>query len=107
MKYVQFLVHLNLRNWIGKGNSSFSFPLVCREKENAQKLKQIFKEKGIEYRPVISGNLLYHPAFKKYSLCTQRETPNVNILHDHGLYVGNSQFVDLDKIQHLIQLMDI
>jgi len=90
-----------------KGNSSFSFPLICRKKENAQELKQIFKEEGIEYRPVISGNLLYHPAFKKYSLCTQRETPNVNILHDHGLYVGNSQFVCFDKLQHLIQLMDI
>jgi len=90
-----------------KGNSSFSFPLICREKENAQKLKQVFKDEGIEYRPVISGNLLYHPAFRKYSLCTQRETPNVNILHDHGLYVGNSQFVCFDKLQHLIQLMDI
>lgn len=90
-----------------KGNSSFSFPLICREKDNAQKMKQIFKDEGIEYRPVISGNLLYHPAFKKYSLCTKRETPNVNILHDHGLYVGNSQFVDFNKLQHLIQLMDI
>ena len=89
------------------GNSSFSFPLICREKENAQKLKQVFKEKGIEYRPVISGNLLYHPAFRQYKLCTERENPNVNTLHNHGLYVGNSQFVDLDKLNLLVQLMDI
>ena len=89
------------------GNSSFSFPLICREKENAQKLKQVFKKEGIEYRPVISGNLLYHPAFRQYKLCTERENPNVNTLHNHGLYVGNSQFVDLDKLNLLVRLMDI
>ena len=81
-----------------KGNSSFCFPFICKTKNIKQKLITLFEENGIEYRPVISGNILMHPAFKKYKLCTQKENPNVDILHKNGMYVGNSQFVNKEKI---------
>ena len=55
--------------------------------------------------PIISGNLLRHPAFRKYELCTQKEEPNVEILHKNGLYVGNSQFVDDRKVDRLLQIL--
>ena len=48
-----------------------------------------------------SGNLLRHPAFEGYSICTERETPNVCTLHKNGLYVGNSQFVNKKMIAEL------
>ena len=59
----------------------------------------------IEFRPIISGNLLRHPAFKKYDLCTQKEEPNVEILHKNGLYVGNSQFVNDRKVDRLLEIL--
>ena len=90
-----------------EGNSSFCFPLIARGVALVQTLKYKFKEEGIEYRPIISGNILRHPAFKQYKLCTERETPNVCFLHMNGLYVGNSQFVNKEKLDRLISIMDV
>ena len=89
------------------GNSSFSFPLITKAVSVTQHLKQTFKSEGIEYRPIISGNLLRHPAFNKYKLCTEKENPNVELLHTNGLYVGNSQFVTKKKIDRLISILGV
>jgi len=88
------------------GNSSFSFPIIPFDENIVPKLKDTFKKNQIEYRPIISGNLLRHPAFKKYQLCTQKEKSNVEILHKNGLYVGNSQFVDRNKVNRLIEILN-
>lgn len=87
------------------GNSSFSFPIISRYASN-EPLKQMLKDNKIEYRPIISGNLLRHPAFKKYKLCTNRESSNVEILHKQGLYVGNSQFVTKKQIDLLFNILE-
>ena len=89
------------------GNSSFSFPLIAKEVSVTQRLKMTFKSEGIEYRPIISGNLLRHPAFNKYKLCTEKENPNVELLNTNGLYVGNSQFVTKKKIDRLISILGV
>ena len=88
-----------------KGNSSFSFPIITYN-NNINEIKTELKKNGIEYRPVISGNLLRHPAFRKYKLCSERKLPNVEILHTSGLYVGNSQFVNSKKIDKLIGILE-
>jgi CDP-6-deoxy-D-xylo-4-hexulose-3-dehydrase len=78
------------------GNSSFSLPFICRNKEDMPKLKAVFKELGVEYRPVVSGNLLLHPFLKRWKDTV--EVPNANIINDNGVYIGNSQFVTEDMI---------
>jgi CDP-6-deoxy-D-xylo-4-hexulose-3-dehydrase len=90
-----------------RGNSSFCFPIITKQSSDILALKNKLKENGIEYRPIISGNILIHPAFRKYKLCTQREVPNVSTLHQNGVYVGNSQFVDKRRIDRLISIMDV
>jgi CDP-6-deoxy-D-xylo-4-hexulose-3-dehydrase len=89
------------------GNSSFSFPIIAKDKSLTDYLKRTFRKTDIEYRPIISGNILMHPAFKKYKLCSKKENPNVDILHTNGVYVGNSQFVNTEKIDRLISLMGV
>lgn len=78
------------------GNSSFALPFICKNKEDMPKLKTIFKELGVEYRPVVSGNLLLHPFLKKWKDTVK--VPNANIINDNGVYIGNSQFVTEDMI---------
>ena len=89
------------------GNSSFSFPIIAKDISVTEELKNTFKKEGIEYIPIISGNLLRHPAFKRFNLCTERENSNVCLLHKNGLYVGNSQFITKEKIDRLISIMDV
>ena len=90
-----------------EGNSSFCFPIITKKIKQHQFIKEQCKQEGIEYRPIISGNILMHPAFKKYQLCSQKEKPNVEVLHKNGMYVGNSQFVDQQKIDRLITIMGV
>lgn len=89
------------------GNSSFCFPIITKQSSKILSIKESLKSNGIEYRPIISGNILMHPAFKNYKLCTQRETPNVFTLHQNGVYVGNSQFVNERRIDRLISIMGV
>lgn len=90
-----------------EGNSSFCFPIVSKDPNRNQIIKDECKVNGIEYRPIISGNILMHPAFKKYQLCTAKEHSNASILHKNGMYVGNSQFVNNKKIDRLLSIMGV
>ena len=89
-----------------KGNSSFSFPIIAYDESTTKVLKKVLTKNEIEYRPIISGNLLRHPAFQQYKLCTQKDNPNVETLHKNGLYVGNSQFVTDKKVDRLLQILE-
>lgn len=89
-----------------KGNSSFCFPIICKNTDKIQKIKQIFDKNKIEYRPIVSGNLLRHPAFKNYKLCTNKEKLNVEIIHNNGVYIGNNHFVTKNQMNFLQDIID-
>jgi CDP-6-deoxy-D-xylo-4-hexulose-3-dehydrase len=82
--------------------SNFCFPLICKTKELADKLKNIFDEVGIEHRPIISGNLLRQPFLSEYQIATQKDNLNVDYIHDNGIYLGNNQFIG-DKELNLLK----
>tara|TARA_B100001540_G_C15752632_1_gene617737 strand:- start:250 stop:1428 length:1179 start_codon:yes stop_codon:yes gene_type:complete len=100
------LPHKGLRNpKYQAGNSSFSLPIIPFNEEYVSKIKETLNLNEIEFRPIISGNLLRHPAFRRYELCTQKEEPNVEILHKNGIYVGNNQFVNDRKVDRLLEIL--
>ena len=66
----------------------------------------VFDKKQIEHRPIVSGNLLRHPAFRKYEICTNKSTLNVEILHSNGVYVGNNHFVNESQMNILSDILD-
>ena len=46
-------------------------------------------KKGIENRPIISGNFLKQPALKKYKFSQKsNDFPNANYVHEFGFFVG-------------------
>ena len=86
-KYESFLYVPCLNSEI----SSFAFPLVCREKKHRIILSKEMEKQGIEYRPIVSGNLLKHPFLKNY--VNNMNMKYANILHENGLYISNNHFV--------------
>jgi len=86
------------------GNSCFCFPFICKTKETKEKLISLFNQYKIEYRPIVGGNLLRQPYLKGYQIESSSKYFNADILHENGVYIGNSQFVTnkdmklLDKI---------
>jgi CDP-4-dehydro-6-deoxyglucose reductase, E1 len=71
--------------------SSFAFPFICRTKSCKNGLISLFEDNKIEYRPVVSGNLLKQPFLKGHDLGI--ENSNVDILHENGVYIANNHFV--------------
>ena len=83
------------------GNSSFCFPVISRSRDVHLNLKNELRKAGIEYRPVVGGNLLAHPFLSNYSIGYDKDRYNVEILQDQGLYIGNHQFLNKRKIKIL------
>ena len=73
--------------------SNFCFPLLCRTRTDADKLKKIFDDTGIEHRPIISGNLLKQPFLKGFEMVTKKQNTTVDFVHYNGIYLGNNHFV--------------
>jgi CDP-6-deoxy-D-xylo-4-hexulose-3-dehydrase len=81
-------------------NSSFCFPFVCRSKIIMEKMKFAFIRNGIEYRPIVSGNLLKQPFLRNYRL--ERNAPGIiDIVHEQGVYIGNNHFVSVRDMEFL------
>jgi len=79
--------HLNLI-------SNFAFPVICRSESIRKKLIQKCKNK-LEIRPIVGGNILLQPFFKKYLLYYLGleklfDCPNAELVHRQGFYFGNN-----------------
>ena len=83
------------------GCSNFCLPLLCKEKEDADKLKRLFDDNGIEHRPIIGGNLLKQPFLSNYSIVSNKSNLTVDFVHYNGLYLGNNQFIGKKEIDLL------
>jgi CDP-6-deoxy-D-xylo-4-hexulose-3-dehydrase len=91
-----------------KNTSSFCLPFICASESIKNKLESILIECKVEYRPIVSGNLLRHPFLSKYqSLHNKTSFYNVEQLHTNGLYIGNNQFVDNKKLLLLEEILEL
>ncbi len=98
-KYPKFLYAPN-----NAGISSFCLPLVLKDAKMKTRLQKYLQEKGIETRPIISGNLLRQPFLKSYF--RRKEFPNAEIIHTNGFYIGNNQFIDDKRIAKLAKFLE-
>ena len=46
------------------------------------------ENKGIETRPIISGNFLKQPSIKKYKLKTKSKMKNADYINNFGFFIG-------------------
>lgn len=105
--YATFLSHLDPELFYvpanDPGNSSFCFPLVCKNKDHKPKVMAVLRALEVETRPIVAGNLLVHPFLEKWK--DSVHVPNANILNENGLYIGNSQFVTTDMIEKVFKAL--
>jgi len=86
-----------------KTNSSFCLPIICKSNRIKQELITKLRANGIEYRPIVSGNLLKQPFLSAYS---ELSMPNAQKLHECGLYIGNNQFVNHNDLKLLTTVFE-
>lgn len=68
--------------------SSFAFPFVCKTPQIREHYIREFAGAGIELRPMIAGNMVMQPFFKKY-ISKKYELKGADALHNCGFYCGN------------------
>lgn len=85
-----------------KGMSSFVLPFLFREKVKRLQFEKVLKRFKIESRPFIAGNLLKQPFLKNFKY---NNLKNANFLHENAIYIGNNQFVNLDRIKKLEKIL--
>jgi CDP-6-deoxy-D-xylo-4-hexulose-3-dehydrase len=77
---------------VSEGTSSFCLQFICESEEKRNILEQELKNRGIETRPLCSGNLLRQPFLKgKYD--DPENFPNAEYLHTHGFFIGNNHLI--------------
>jgi CDP-6-deoxy-D-xylo-4-hexulose-3-dehydrase len=86
--------------------SSFTLPFVCKNKNIYDALIVEFKDNDIEYRPLVAGNLLRQPFLEGYHFPYFKESYNADIIHELGMYVGNSQFIGKKHMGLLKNIVD-
>jgi len=97
-KYKNYLITIE-----NSGISSFVLPFFFKSKEQKNYFQKTIKKSGIEYRPLISGNLLRQPFLKSYY--KNNEFINSEFIHENAFYIGNNQFVNKNRLKKLFKLM--
>ena len=68
--------------------SWFGIPILLSRKINRNKFLKKIEKKGIETRPIISGNFLKQPSIKKYKITTKSSFKNSDYVNNHGFFIG-------------------
>jgi dTDP-4-amino-4,6-dideoxygalactose transaminase len=88
----------------GKHNDvAFCLPIISKKKK-IKSIKKYLQEEKIEYRPIISGNLLRHTCYKKYA--DYKEFKNAEYIHKNGVYVGLHSKVEKTQIDKLVDFLN-
>lgn len=81
--------------------SNFAMPLVFKTTNDFQAAGVDFKQAEAEIRPIIAGNILNQPFYKKY-VHQLIDCPNANIVHKQGLYFANNPELTEAEVEILI-----
>ena len=85
--------------------SWFGLPLLLNSKylKNKNKILKNLKNKGIETRPIISGNFLNQKASKVYNLNIRNQKfPNADYIEKAGFFIGlHTKEIKLSTLKYL------
>lgn len=81
--------------------SNFAVPLICKSKRIRDELVEICSGK-VEIRPIVGGDMLMQPFFKKYISESEYDNKNAKLIHEQGLYFGNNPELTPKEISQLI-----
>lgn len=90
---------------VPEGISSFCFPLVFYHSKTTFQFKNLCEKYGVEYRPIISGNLLKQPYLRHYEIMSCKNTLDVDVIHKNGVYLGNNQFIGKKELNLLDKIL--
>lgn len=83
--------------------SNMAMPVVCVSAQKTEFYKKKFV-KFVEIRPVIAGNMLNQPFYKKYVKNTS-PCPNAELIHKNGFYFANNPELTKSEVALICDLL--
>jgi CDP-6-deoxy-D-xylo-4-hexulose-3-dehydrase len=90
--------------------SWFGLPIRINKilKKNKNKIIDALENKGVETRPIISGNFTKQPAAKKYKLGINQKFPNTDRVYNSSFFIGlPTQRISTIKLKKLEKVFEI
>ena len=84
--------------------SNFAYPVVCKDREEFRNFRQRFSEDGVEVRPIVAGNIVTQPFFRKYD-DKPWDLPEADFIHHHGFYFPNNPELTVEETLRLVNLL--
>ena len=89
----------NLKIQQETGQSSwFGFIIILPNIEIRALFIKLLQKNNIEYRPVIAGNFCKNTTIKYYNYSIHENLDNSDIIHERGIYIGNSHLNISDQL---------
>ena len=73
----------------------------CKDKDLFGKVKGYLYSIGVQYRPIVGGNLLRQTAFEGYG--DPKDFPRAEHIHEKGLYLGLNSKITKEMVKELAQ----
>ena len=84
--------------------SWFGIPIVGKKTLNKEAFIKKIEKKGVETRPIISGNFLKQPAIRKYKLNNKNKMVNADYINSKGFFIGlPTEKIKLKTLNKLIK----
>ena len=97
-----FIIQKDISN-----SSWFGFSLIIKPESKLKRADVVKKlqDNNIDCRPIVTGNFTRNEVMKFFDYEIHNELKNADYLHEHGLFIGNSQ-VDLkNEIKFLAEVL--
>lgn len=88
--------------------SWMALPLLLNEQAPASRrqVTAFLESRGIETRPVVTGNVARQPAARLFPGLSQGPLPGADIVHKRGFYIGLSPFVTDASMDRLLETFE-
>jgi CDP-6-deoxy-D-xylo-4-hexulose-3-dehydrase len=82
----------------------FGFPFLIKHRVDRKKFTEDLTKRGIDTRPIVSGNMALQPAVKSFNIdLSMGPFQGAQVIHENGFFVGcHSKPLDDERIYHLV-----
>ncbi|EPI2078302.1 DegT/DnrJ/EryC1/StrS family aminotransferase [Campylobacter upsaliensis] len=91
------------------GDSSwFGFSLIIKPNSKLKRSEVLKKlnDRGIEYRPICTGDFTQNPVIKYFDYSIFKELKNAKYIHENGFFVGNHQVSIEEQIKLFAKVVE-
>ena len=84
----------------------FSFVLQNSLLDKRSEVINLFREHGIECRPIVAGNFMRNPVIERLNYTTFGTYDGANEIHDQGFFLGNDNRILEEQLTKVKELME-